>query len=143
MLYPHVFILFYPWTYILNVKISSRESANIFSVSVYVFRDLFWQICPLFVQVLIKCLKCSRASSSLSSYSKKLRCERGWDLYWIYSRFVARNTLYLIFFRPYSILSQSHIKFLCFEIILVITVCCSFNILLFINWTGVFDLILL
>ena len=41
----------------LNVKISSRESANIFSVSVYVFRDLFWQICPLFVQVLIKCLK--------------------------------------------------------------------------------------
>ena len=33
---------------------------------------------PLFEQILITCLKCSRASFSPSSYSEKMRWERGW-----------------------------------------------------------------
>ena len=66
---------FYPRTYILNVKTSTCKSVNIFSIAVHVFCNMFWKICPLFRQILITCLKCSRASFSPFSYSKKMR----WD----------------------------------------------------------------
>ena len=36
------------------------------------------KICPLFGQILITCLKCSRASFLPSSYSEKMRWGRGW-----------------------------------------------------------------
>ena len=47
---------------------------------VHVFRNLFWKICPLFGQILITCLKCSRLSFSPSSYSEKKRWSRGCEL---------------------------------------------------------------
>ena len=51
------------------------QTADVFSIAVHVFRNLFWKICPLFVQILIRFLKCSRASFSPSSHSEKMR----WD----------------------------------------------------------------
>ena len=51
---------------------SKLESTYIFSIAVHLFRNLFLKICPLFGQILIMCLKCSRASFSPSSYSKKM-----------------------------------------------------------------------
>ena len=56
------FYIFYPWPYKLNVQTSSRHSFNIFSIAFHVFRNLFWKIYPPFGQILIPCLKCSRAS---------------------------------------------------------------------------------
>ena len=35
--------VFYPQPYILNVQTSSSESADIFSIAVHVFRNLFWK----------------------------------------------------------------------------------------------------
>ena len=75
----HTFLFcFYPWPYILNVTLFTKNFVNIFSIAVQEFRNLFWKICPLFGQILITCLKCSRASSSLFSYSEKLRWDQGW-----------------------------------------------------------------
>ena len=74
----YVFILPYPWSYILNVTLLNSSFVNIFSFPVHVFRILFWRICPLFEQILVTCLKCSRASFSPSSYSEKMRWGRGW-----------------------------------------------------------------
>ena len=51
-----------------------------FSIAAYIFRNLFWKICPLFGKKLITCLKCFRVSFSLFSYSKKMRWGRGWNL---------------------------------------------------------------
>ena len=53
------------------------ESLDVFSIAAQVFSNLFFKICPLFGQILITCLKCSRASFPLSSYSKKMRWGRG------------------------------------------------------------------
>ena len=39
---------FCPWRYTLNVKISSRESADVFGNVAHVFCNLFLKICPLF-----------------------------------------------------------------------------------------------
>ena len=72
----YVLICFYPWVYILNVKSPTRKLLNMFSIAVHIFRNLFCKICPLFGQILIKCLECSRASFSLYSYSKKMRWGR-------------------------------------------------------------------
>ena len=52
---------FYPWPYILNVWTCSCETADVFNETAHVFCNLFWQICPLFGQILITCLKCFRA----------------------------------------------------------------------------------
>ena len=38
-------------------------------MAVYIFRNIFWKLCPLFGKILIACLKCSRASFSPSFYS--------------------------------------------------------------------------
>ena len=54
------------------------ESADVFSIASHVFRNLFLKMCPLFGQIWITCLKCSRASFSPSSYSEKMRWGRGW-----------------------------------------------------------------
>ena len=72
----YVLICFYPWVYILNVKSPTRKLLNMFSIAVHIFRNLFCKVCPLFGQILIKCLECSRASFSLYSYSKKMRWGR-------------------------------------------------------------------
>ena len=58
----YVLYCFYPWPYILNVQIWSHKTIDIFSVAIDVFLNLFWKICPLFMQILITCLKCFRAS---------------------------------------------------------------------------------
>ena len=57
---------FHPWPYILNMDTSSHNGADIFSIAVQVFLDLFWKKCLLFGQMLITCLKCFRASFLLS-----------------------------------------------------------------------------
>ena len=53
------------------------ESADVFSITVHAFRNLFLKIYPLFGQTLITYLKCSRASFLPSSYSEKMRWGRG------------------------------------------------------------------
>ena len=62
---------FYTWPYVLNVPTLNSKGLNIFCMAVHIFRNLFWKICPLFGKILISCLKCSRASFSPSSCSKK------------------------------------------------------------------------
>ena len=62
-----------PWLYILNVLTQSHDNADLFSNAVQVFRNLFWKMCPLFGQILITCLKCSRAFFAPSCYSEKMR----------------------------------------------------------------------
>ena len=51
---------FCPWPYIPNALTKFSDSADIFSNAVHAFHTLFWKICPLFWQLLITCLKCSR-----------------------------------------------------------------------------------
>ena len=58
--------------YILNVLTKYDESAVIFSNAVHIFRTLIWKTCPLFGQIVITCLKCSRTSFSLLSYCEKM-----------------------------------------------------------------------
>ena len=72
----YVFIL--SLTLALLTKHTNREWVDVFSIAAQVFSNLFLKICPLFGQILIACLKCSRASFSLSSYSEKMRWGRGW-----------------------------------------------------------------
>ena len=67
------------WPCILNDDKSSITRLNIFSMAVHVFCNFFLKICPLFGQVLITCLKYSRASFSPSSYSEKIRWGQGCD----------------------------------------------------------------
>ena len=77
-IFAHIILFcFYPWPYILNVSLFSSNVLDIFSITVHVFRNLFWKICRLFGQILITCLKCSRAPFSLSSYNEQMRCGRG------------------------------------------------------------------
>ena len=64
------FFCFYPWPYILNILISSRKTADVFSMAVHLFNYLFWKMCPQFLQILITCLKCSRASFCLPLIAK-------------------------------------------------------------------------
>ena len=64
----------------INLKL---RPAYIFSIAGHVFRNLFLKMCPLFGQILITCLKCSRASFSPSSYSEKMRWGRGWTNCWV------------------------------------------------------------
>ena len=71
------FYCFYPWLYTLNVSSLTSNLLNIFNIAVHVFGNIFWKICPLFGQILIRCLECFRASFSLSSYSEKMCWGRG------------------------------------------------------------------
>ena len=64
---------FYPWPYIRNVTLLSKNFVNIFSIAVHVFRILFRKLCSLFGQILTMCLKCSRASFLFSLIIAK-RC---------------------------------------------------------------------
>ena len=49
---------FYPWPYLLNILIFSRESVDVFGIAAYdVFSKLFWKICPLFGQILVTLFK--------------------------------------------------------------------------------------
>ena len=57
-------------------KNCARTHADIFSITVYVFRNFFWKICSLLRQISITCLKCSKASFSPSSLAK--RCAGNW-----------------------------------------------------------------
>ena len=74
---------FYPWSCILNVSLFSSNFANISIIAVYVFRNLFWKICPLFGQILITCLKCSSFSPSfyVSCSEKMLWDKVAWSTY--------------------------------------------------------------
>ena len=67
-----------PWPYLLNIQTFSSEWLDVFSIAAQVFSILLLKICPLFGQILITCLKCSRASFSLASYSDKMHWGRGW-----------------------------------------------------------------
>ena len=73
----YVFLLFYNWLFILNVQLSSGTGSIIFSMSVHVFRNLFWKLYPLFGQILITRFKFSRAFFLLFFYSKKISREQG------------------------------------------------------------------
>ena len=72
----YVFILF---LYLALLTKHSREPVDVFSITAHIFLNLFIKICPLFEQIFITCLKCSRASFSLSSCSKKMHWGRGWN----------------------------------------------------------------
>ena len=72
----YVFLLFYNWLFILNVQLSSGTGSIIFSMSVHVFRNLFWKLYPLFGQILITRFKFSRAFFLLFFYSKKISREQ-------------------------------------------------------------------
>ena len=65
----------------LNPKAIDKWSdfTNVSSIATQVFRNLFWKICPLFGQILITCLKCSRASFLPFSYSEKM----SWGGVWV------------------------------------------------------------
>ena len=64
-----VLFCFYPWPYILNTLTPSRNCADVFH-TIHVFSNLFSKISYLFGQILIMCLKCSRASFLPSSYKR-------------------------------------------------------------------------
>ena len=53
----HMLLFCYPWSYILDAS----NFVNIFSIATHVFHNLFWKICPILGQILITCLKFSRA----------------------------------------------------------------------------------
>ena len=70
------YFCFYPWPYLYTKRVNLLpETASAFSIAVQVFRNSFLKICPLFGQILITCMKCSRASFSPSFCSEKMR----WD----------------------------------------------------------------
>ena len=83
-----------------NFILALAKTAYVFSIIAYVFRNLFWKTCPLFRQILITCLKCSRASSSPVTYSEKMCWVRGWLLH-IYA---ALKILFVGTFRHLSFL---------------------------------------
>ena len=56
----------------LHPKLSKNKPIDNLSISGHVLRNLFWKICSLFRQIPITFLKCSRASFSPSSFSKKM-----------------------------------------------------------------------
>ena len=72
----YVFILF---SSLALLPKHSYESVDVFSIAAHGFPNLFIKICPLFGQILITCLKCSKASFSLSSCGLKMRLGRVWN----------------------------------------------------------------
>ena len=75
-LHLYVFILFLSLALLTK---HSREPVDVFSITDHIFLNLFIKLYPLSGQLLITCLKCSRASFSLSTCSEKMRWERGWN----------------------------------------------------------------
>ena len=69
----YVFILILSLALHTKRQFTYQEPFKYFTVIVHTFRNLFWKICHLFRQILITCLKCSRVSFSLFSYSEKMR----------------------------------------------------------------------
>ena len=69
--YPQTYILNISWTYIPNISLFSSKLVNIFVL----------KNCPLFAQILITCLKCSRVSFLASPYNEKM----SWGEVWAYS----------------------------------------------------------
>ena len=65
------FILFFSLA--LNTKCPGTYHCivNVFSIAVHIFRNLFRKICPLFGQILVRCLKCSKTSFSPSLIAKR------------------------------------------------------------------------
>ena len=57
----------------------TRDPVDVFSIAAHVFINLFIKIWPLFGQILITCLKCSRDSFSISSFSEKMHWGRKWN----------------------------------------------------------------
>ena len=86
---PRIVFLFLCLT--LHSKTTNRkfDCSYIFSIAVHVFRNLFLKICPLFGQILIACLKCSRASFSPSSHSEKMHWGRGCPVFIISSPIIS------------------------------------------------------
>ena len=72
----YVFILFLSLALLTK---HSRDPVDVFSIAAHVFPNLFIKIWPLFGQILITCLKCSRASFSISSCSEKMHWGGGWN----------------------------------------------------------------
>ena len=83
------------------------KTAYVFSIVSYVFRNLFWKICPLLGQILITCLNGSRASSSLCSYGGKICWVRSCLLH-IYA---ALKILFVATFRHLSFLIKKSKRF--------------------------------
>ena len=80
-LFTHMFwFYFYSWFYILSEQIFSGTSVSMSSVTTHVLHNSFWKIRPLFGQILITCLKCSRASFLPSFYCRKMRWDPAWVL---------------------------------------------------------------
>ena len=80
-LFAHMFwFCFHSWLYILNERIFSGTSVSMSSMTTHVLHNLFWKIRPLFGQILITCLKCSRASFLLSFYCRKMHWDPSWVL---------------------------------------------------------------
>ena len=71
----YVFSCFYPWPYILKFQTSNSKSVDFLSITVYVFLNLFWKICPLFGQILSTFLNLSPIS-----YSEKIHWKRGCEV---------------------------------------------------------------
>ena len=59
-------------------EICRGKRNNIFPLATHIFRNLFWKICPRFKQILMTCLKCSRASFLPSSTNERMLWGRGW-----------------------------------------------------------------
>ena len=77
----YVFVLFLSLALHAKRQFTYQEPFKYFNIAVHIFRNLFWKICLLFRQIFITCLKCSRASFSLFSYSGKMRWGRGCPKY--------------------------------------------------------------
>ena len=64
-----------PYTRVVITCLCQHKTINR-DLFLYIF--LYSKIYPLFGQILITCVKCSRPSFSPSSYNKKMRWGRGW-----------------------------------------------------------------
>ena len=85
-----ILLFFCPWSYNAKRPDIYHHFVNIFSIAVHAFRNLFWKICPLFGQILVPRLNCSRTSFSSSFYNEKMPwcrrccCKKTWiDCYLI------------------------------------------------------------
>ena len=67
---------FYPWTSILNISWTYNSLFGSKLVNIFVLKNF-----PLFAQILITCLICSRVSFLASPYNEKM----SWGAVWTYS----------------------------------------------------------
>ena len=57
----------------------NRKGADVFSIAVHVFCNIFLKICPLFGKILMICFKSSWTSFLPFSYWEKMRWEQRWE----------------------------------------------------------------